>query len=190
MQKLIDKIKAEGKYLGNGILKVDSFMNHQIDSLLMRDIGLEFAVRFKNVQATKILTVEASGIAPAFALGMALGLPVVFARKNKPVTMAQKAYTQKAESHTQGKTVDLSVSSEYLGEQDRIIIIDDFLASARTIQALIKLVAESGASLVGIGAVIEKDFEGGRNVLGDIGVPVESLARIGGFDDNFVQFIE
>jgi xanthine phosphoribosyltransferase len=190
MQRLKDKIKEEGKYLGKGILKVDSFMNHQIDPLLMKEIGLEFAARFKNIQATKILTAEASGIAPSLALAIALELPVVFARKNKPVTMAQKAYTQRAESHTQGKVVDLSVSSEYLGPEDRIIIIDDFLASARTIKALIKLVEESGATLVAIGAVIEKDFEGGRQVLGDIGVPVESLARIKGFDDDFVHFFE
>jgi xanthine phosphoribosyltransferase len=188
MQLLKDKILKEGKYLGQGILKVDSFMNHQIDPALMKEIGYEFARRFKDVKATRILTAETSGIAPALAAAMALDLPLVFARKHKPVTMAENPYTERAESHTHGKTVDLIVSPEYLKAEDRIIILDDFLASARTIKALVKLVAGSGATLVGIGAVIEKGFEGGRSALSELNIPIESLASIANFDGEKINF--
>jgi len=188
MQLLKDKIRAEGRYLGKGILKVDSFMNHQIDPKLMKAIGEEFARRFKDTGATRILTAETSGIAPALAFAMAMDLPVVFARKHQPITMAQNPYKESAESHTHGNLVDLIVSPEYLLANDRVIIIDDFLASARTIKALVKLVNTSGATLVGVGAVIEKAFEGGRAALGDLGVKVESLAAIVNFDDEKINF--
>ena len=190
MQLLKDKILKEGKYLGRGILKVDSFMNHQIDPALMKEIGLEFARRFAPLKATRILTAETSGIAPALAAAMAMELPLVFARKHMPVTMAANPFTQRAESHTHGKTVDLMVSPDYLQAQDRVIILDDFLASARTIRALVKLVASSGAELVGIGAVIEKGFEGGRASLEELNIPIESLARIENLDGERVNFKE
>jgi xanthine phosphoribosyltransferase len=188
MQLLKEKILKEGKYLGKGILKVDSFMNHQIDPKLMKAIGEEFARRFQDVGATRILTAESSGIAPALAFAMALNVPVVFARKHQPITMAENPYKETAPSHTHGKIVELIVSPEYLQPNDRVIIIDDFLASARTIKALVQLVATSGATLVGVGAVIEKAFEGGRTALGDIGVKVESLAAIVSFDNETINF--
>lgn len=190
MQILKEKIVNEGKYLGRGILKVDSFMNHQIDPSLMKEIGLEFARRFENLGATRILTAETSGIAPALAAAMNLDLPLVFARKHRPVTMADNPLTERAESHTHGKTVDLIVSPEYLKGEDRVIIIDDFLASARTLKALVKLVSASGATLVAIGAVIEKGFEGGRTALQELGlnVPIESLASIESFDNDKINF--
>ena len=192
MQALKDKILSEGKYLGKGILKVDSFMNHQIDPQLMKAVGIEFARRFKDVGATRILTAETSGIAPALVFAMEANLPLVFARKHQPVTMAQGAYKESAESHTHGKMVELIVSPEYLKKEDRVIIIDDFLASARTIKAMIKLVSASGATLVGIGAVIEKTFEGGRAAINELGIPagipVESLAAIKSFDGEKINF--
>jgi xanthine phosphoribosyltransferase len=192
MQALKDKILSEGKYLGKGILKVDSFMNHQIDPQLMKAIGLEFAKRFKDVGATRILTAETSGIAPALTFAIEANLPLVFARKHRPVTMVQSPYTESAESHTHGKMVELIVSPEYLKKEDRVIIIDDFLASARTIKAMIKIVSTSGATLVGIGAVIEKTFEGGRAVISALGIPegipVESLAAIKNFDGETINF--
>jgi len=188
MQKLKDKILSEGKYLGRGILKVDSFMNHQIDPALMKEIGQEFANRFKSVNATRILTAETSGIAPALACAMILELPLVFARKHKPVTMAANPFTERAESHTKGSVVDLIVSPEYLKPEDRVIILDDFLASARTITALVNIVATSGATLVGIGAVIEKTFEGGRAALTHLNIPIESLAAIKSFDNEQINF--
>ena len=192
MQRLKDKILAEGKYLGKGILKVDSFMNHQIDARLMKEVGEEFAHRFKHLGASRILTAETSGIAPALSAALALDLPLVFARKHKPVTMAANPYTESAESHTHGKVVELIVSPEYLTREDRVIIIDDFLASARTIKALVKLVQTSGAELLAIGAVIEKAFEGGRDLLAGEGltIPIESLAAIKSFDNDKINFVD
>ena len=188
MQLLEDRIKTEGEYLGNGILKVDSFMNHQIDPVLMHSIGSEFAKLFEKSMPTRILTAESSGIAPALATGMILKIPIVFARKKKPITMIAGDYREKAKSHTKGGEVDLVVSSEYLKKEDRILILDDFLATANTISALVRLVKSSGAELIGIGAVIEKSFEGGRSALGDVSVPVESLAIIDSFEGDQVVF--
>jgi xanthine phosphoribosyltransferase len=175
---LRERILREGKHLGGGILKVDSFMNHQLDSQLMKTIGEEFARTFGGLGPTRILTAETSGIAPALATGMILGIPVVFARKHQPLTMAPHPYRQATTSHTHGNPVELIVSPEYLVASDRVLIIDDFLATAQTILALAKLVEQSGAGLVGIGAVIEKSFEGGRSSLQFLNVPVQSLAIV------------
>lgn len=182
MEALRSRIQRDGKHLGNGILKVDSFMNHQIDPILMREIGQEFARRFKHLNPTRILTAETSGIAPALSAAMSLEIPVVFARKHKPVTMGAHPLRQSAESHTHGRRVELLVSPEYLTPEDRILLLDDFLATARTIKALVRLIQKSGATLVGIGAVIEKSFEGGRAELADLNIPVESLAVIENFE--------
>lgn len=181
MKLLEQKIHEQGKHLGNGILKVDSFMNHQIDPNLMIEIGAEFSRSFFDKGITRILTAETSGIAPALAAAMSLRVPLVFARKHKPITMAE-AITETAPSATKGGVVNLMVSSEYLDRHDKILIIDDFLASARTIEALAKLVHQTGATLVGIGAVIEKVYSGGRKLLEPLGVPIVTLARIEGFD--------
>ena len=188
MRLLQEKIEKEAKYLGNGILKVDSFMNHQIDPVLMSSIGEEFARRFAGLNPTRILTAESSGIAPALATGMILKVPIVFARKKKPVTMAEKDFRESAKSHTKGGVVDLVVSSEYLSDSDRVLILDDFLSTANTINALARLVKASGASLIGIGAVIEKSFEGGRAALEGIEVPVVSLAIIESLGEEKVVF--
>lgn len=186
MDILRQRILNDGKHLGKGILKVDSFMNHQIDPLLMQAVGEEFAAKFKQFNPTRVLTAETSGIAPALATAMALKVPLVFARKHKPVTMAAEPYVESAPSHTKGGVVDLIVSSEYLESTDRILIIDDFLASAKTLVALANLVKASGATLVGIGAVIEKEFQGGRALLKGITVPIESLAIIESMDEKIV----
>jgi xanthine phosphoribosyltransferase len=181
MKLLEQTIERQGKHLGNGILKVDSFMNHQIDPNLMVEIGAEFSQAFFDSGVTRILTAETSGIAPALAAGMSLRVPVVFARKHKPITMVD-ALTESAPSHTKGGIVNLMVSSEYISAADKIVIIDDFLASAQTILALAKLVKQSGATLMGIGAVIEKTYSGGRLLLEPLGVPIVSLARIEGYE--------
>jgi xanthine phosphoribosyltransferase len=162
-------------------------MNHQIDPVLMQSIGEEFARRFKDTNPTRILTAETSGIAPAVAAGMVLKIPVVFARKHQPITMAEP-YREKSSSPTHGKEVELIVSSEYLHSTDRVLILDDFLASAKTILALEKLITQSGAQLVGIGAVIEKAFQNGRSLVVDFKVPVESLACIERFDGEKIVF--
>lgn len=186
MEILCQRILTDGKHLGKGILKVDSFMNHQIDPILMQAVGEEFAARFKQFNPTRILTAETSGIAPALAAAMSLKVPLVFARKHKPVTMAAEPYVESAPSHTKGGVVDLIVSSEYLESTDRVLIVDDFLASAKTLVALVNLVKTSGATLVGIGAVIEKEFQGGRALLKDVTVPIESLAIIESMDETIV----
>jgi len=190
MHWLRERIQNEGRYLGNGILKVDVFMNHQVDPLLMQGIGYEFARRFREQHPSKILTAETSGIAPALAAGMMLQVPVVFARKSKPITLSQEPYQATAPSHTKGGEVTLMVSHEFLSPGERVLIIDDFLASALTIRALARIVEQSGATLVGIGAVIEKAFEGGRGALRDLGVQVESLAVIEKFDGDKIIFAE
>jgi xanthine phosphoribosyltransferase len=188
MQELVDRILKYGKNLGNGILKVDGFINHQVDPILMDACGKEFARRFKKLAATKILTAEISGIAPALTTAFHLGLPVVYARKTKPITMPDQVLLTLSPSHTKGRMVELIVSPEYLAGSERIIIIDDFLASGATVLGLVRLAQTVGAQVVGIGALIEKTFEGGRLALAHLGVPIESLARIRSMEGDQINF--
>ncbi|NMC46354.1 MAG: xanthine phosphoribosyltransferase [Chloroflexi bacterium] len=190
MQQLIDLIQKEGLYLGNGILKVDSFINHQVDPHLMEDCGREFARLFADTHPTRVLTAEISGIAPALMTARYLDIPVVYARKHKPITMPDTVYLTVAPSHTKGVMVDLIVSPEYLPPGERVLIIDDFLASGATINGLVRLTQAAGATLVGIGALIEKEFEGGRAKLEQLGVPVHSLACITAMDGEQLTFKE
>lgn len=179
MEALRQRILSEGKNLGRGILKIDSFLNHQLDARLMEEVGQEIAVRFAHTRPTRILTAEVSGIIPAVMAGKALGnIPVVYARKHKPITMQEPVYLEQAPSHTKGGEVALMVSPEFLHPDDRILIVDDFLATGRTIDALARIVQSSGATLVGIATVVEKTFEGGREALTRWGVPIEALATI------------
>jgi xanthine phosphoribosyltransferase len=188
MQLLKDRILQEGKNLGSGILKVDGFINHQVDPLLMDACGREFAQRFRDLGATKILTAEISGIAPAVMTALHLNLPVVYARKHKPVTMPDQVFLTLSPSHTKGRMVELMVSPEYLAGGERILIIDDFLASGATILGLVRLAQTAGAILVGIGALVEKSFEGGRQSLNQLNIPVESLAIIKSMEDGQIIF--
>ena len=188
MQALIERIRRDGQNLGRGILKVDSFINHQVDAVLMDACGQEFARRFAHLGATKILTAEISGIAPAISTGLHLQLPVVYARKHKPVTMPDQVFLTLTPSHTKGRTVELMVSPEYLGAGERVLIIDDFLASGATILGLARLARTAGAEIVGIGTLIEKTFEGGRAALDILGVQVEALACIAAMDEFGIRF--
>ena len=190
MRELRERIIAEGRNLGHGILKVDTFINHQVDARLMMAAGQELARRFGARGATKVLTAEISGIAPALATALALGVPVVYARKVKPVTMPPEAFRETAPSHTKGRMVELFVSPETLSAADRVLVIDDFLASGQTIAGLIRIVEHAGATLVGIGAVIEKSFEGGREALRHHGVPIEALVTITSMDDGRIVFAD
>lgn len=183
MEILSERIKREGKNLGNGILKVDGFINHQVDPHLMDICGQELAKRFKDVEATKILTAEISGIAPALTTGLHLGLPVVYARKHKPITMPDQVYLTLTPSHTKGNIVELIISPEYLAGGERVLIIDDFLASGATIKGLARLAQTAGAVIVGVGALVEKVFEGGREALKYLNVPVISLVTILSMDN-------
>ena len=188
MQALIERIRKDGRNLGGGILKVDGFINHQVDPTLMYEAGQEFARLFKDVQATKILTAEISGIAPAVATGMHMQLPVVYARKHKPITMPDQVLLTLAPSHTKGRTVELIVSPEYLAGGERVLIIDDFLASGATIMGLVRLAEAAGAVVVGIGALIEKTFEEGRQRLEELGIPIHSLAAIQSMEGDAITF--
>jgi len=188
MDALKQKIEEEGKNLGNGILKVDSFINHQVDPSLMDTCGMEFARRFAEIGATKILTAEISGIAPALMTARHMNLPVVYARKSKPITMPDQVYLTIAPSHTKGRLVELMVSPEYLAGGEKVLIIDDFLASGSTIIGLVRLAQTAGAKVVGIGALIEKSFEGGRALLKYLNVPIESLVCITSMDNGQIVF--
>jgi len=188
MQVLEDRIRREGKNLGNGILKVDGFINHQVDPSLMDACGREFARRFESIGTTKILTAEISGIAPALMTGVHMGLPVVYARKHKPITMPDQVFLTLSPSHTKGRMVELIISPEYLAGGERVLIIDDFLASGATILGLIRLAQTAGAHLVGVGALIEKAFEGGRKALSHLGIPIESLACVKSMEDDQINF--
>ncbi|MCS7285583.1 MAG: xanthine phosphoribosyltransferase [Anaerolineae bacterium] len=190
MEILKERILREGKNLGGGILKVDSFINHQVDPRLMVEVGQELARRFAHLEITKVLTAEISGIAPALTTALALGVPLVYARKTRPITMVNGAYRQLAPSHTKGRMVELMVSVEFLKPGDKVLIVDDFLATGQTIEALVRIVEMSGATLVGIGAVIEKTFEGGRERLRYLNVPIESLVKITDMADGRIVFGE
>lgn len=181
MDNLIRRLKIESEYLGEGIIKADSIINHQLDPELTMEMGTEFARLFKisGVSGiTRILTAEVSGIAPALAVAGSLGVPMVFARKKKPKTMKEELFTANAPSRTKNEDITLHVSSRYLKPEDRVIIIDDFLATGHTIEALSAIVSKSGAILCGVGCVIEKVFEKGRSRLDSLGVPVITLAKI------------
>ena len=188
MKIIKDLILNQGANLGNGILKVDSFINHQVDPHLMEKCGQEFARRFAKVKPSRVLTAEISGIAPALMTAYALKIPVVFARKSKPITMSDQVYLTVAPSHTKGVLVELIVSPEYLGHGERVLIIDDFLASGATINGLVRLTQSAGATLVGIGALIEKGFEGGREMLSSLNVQIESLVCITSMENGKILF--
>ena len=154
MRLLEERILRDGRNLGGGILKVDSFVNHQVDPILMYECGREFARRFRDIGATKILTAEISGIAPALTTAIHMELPVVYARKHKPITMPDQVFLTLSPSHTKGRMVELIISPEYLAGGERVLIIDDFLASGATVLGLVRLAQTAGARVVGIGALI------------------------------------
>jgi xanthine phosphoribosyltransferase len=188
MKALIERIKTQGENLGNGILKVDSFINHQVDSALMLAVGGALAAHFGALGINKILTAEISGIAPALMTGLALGVPTVYARKTKPVTMPEDIYITETPSHTKGGMVQLMVSPEFLHVGDKVLIIDDFLATGHTIMGLVRLARSAEAEVVGVGAVIEKSFEGGRALLEAEGIRVHTLAIIERMTDTEIFF--
>lgn len=188
MEALQKRILSKGKNLGGGILKVDGFINHQVDPLLMDICGRTLATEFQGVDATKILTAEISGIAPALMTAMHMGLPVVYARKHKPITMPDQVFLTLTPSHTKGRTVELIISPEYLAGGERVLIVDDFLASGATILRLVRLAQTAGASVVGIGALVEKVFEGGRKSLEHLEIPIKSLAAIKSMEGDEILF--
>ena len=187
---LRQRILREGRDLGNGILKVDGFINHQLDPGLMFECGRELAGCFRTAGATKVLTAETSGIGPALLTGYHLGIPVLYARKTKPITMPDGVLSTLSPSHTMGTTVTLNVSPEYLGTIDRVLIIDDFLAGGATAAALMRIARAAGASIAGVGVLIEKRFEGGREALRDEHVPVHALVCITSMAGGRIDFAD
>jgi len=188
MKLLKDKIESEGIVLSENVLKVDSFINHQMDPVLMKEIGLEFAERFKDESITKILTIESSGIAPAIMAGLALNVPVIFARKRKSLTLTTDLYTATVYSFTKQESNEITVSNKYMSKGDNVLIIDDFLANGQAALGLASLVEQAGAKVSGIGILIEKSFQPGADELIAKGYRLESLARIEALKDGKVQF--
>ncbi|GIN61893.1 xanthine phosphoribosyltransferase [Robertmurraya siralis] len=188
MKTLKDKIRFEGRVLSSQVLKVDSFLNHQIDPRLMAEVGKEFANRFKKENITKVLTIESSGIAPGLMAALELEVPVVFARKRKSLTLVNDLLTASVHSFTKNETNEISVSNQFLMQDDRVLIIDDFLANGQAALGLVDIVKASGAEVAGIGIVIEKSFQNGGSLLREKGFRVESLARISSLEGG-VQFL-
>jgi xanthine phosphoribosyltransferase len=188
MELLKKKIIEEGIVLSNQVLKVDSFLNHQIDPVLMREIGKEFARRFRECGVSKIVTIESSGIAPAVFTALELGVSVIFARKRKSLTLQDDLYTEKVFSFTKKEESEVSISRKLLSPSDRVLLIDDFLAHGEAALAMARIVEQAGAAVVGIGIVIEKEFQNGGGKLREQGYEVESLARVASLQNGSVMF--
>ena len=182
MKTLKERILRDGKCLEGGILKVDNFINHQMDPILMKSIGVEFVRRFASDRINKVITVEASGIAPAIMVGYLLELPVVFAKKKKPSTMDNMLVTS-VFSYTKNRSYDVCVSKDFLKKGDRVLFIDDFLANGNAAKGIMDLVQQAEAEIVGMGFIIEKAFQHGGDMLRDMGMKVESLAIIDSLDN-------
>ena len=191
MELLKRRIRTDGTVKGNDVLKVDSFLNHQMDVALFAEIGKEFQRRFAGCGVNKILTIEASGIGIACVTAQFFHCPVIFAKKSQTKNIAGEVYTTKVESFTHGRVYDVIVSKQYLGPGDKVLIIDDFLANGAALEGLIDLVGQSGAELAGAGIVIEKAFQPGGDRIRAKGVRVESLARVKAMsEENGVEFVD
>ena len=189
MQALEQKILAEGIVLSEEVLKVDSFLNHQIDPAMMQLIGQEFARLFKDAGITKIITIEASGIAPAVMAGLELGVPVIFARKYQSLTLKDDLYRSKVFSFTKQIESTIAISNKHISSTDKVLVIDDFLANGQAALGLADLIHQANAEVVGIGIVIEKSFQPGRDLLLEKGYRVESLARVKTLTNGTVEFV-
>ena len=188
MKELEEKIRQFGIVLPGNVLKVDAFLNHQVDPVLMQHIGQEFAARFKDAKITKVWTVESSGIAPAVMTGLALGVPVIFARKHKSLTLNSGMYTADVYSYTKKTTNQISISKRYVDKTDRVLLIDDFLANGQAVEGMLQIADQAGVEVVGAGIVIEKCFQPGSAELAAKGVRVESLAKVSSLADGQVSF--
>ena len=191
MELLKQRIRQDGIVKGTDVLKVDSFLNHQMDVALFEEIGKEFVRRFEGCGVNKILTIEASGIGIACVTAQFFHCPVIFAKKNQTKNIAGEVYTTQVESFTHGRIYDVIVAKQFLGPEDRVLIIDDFLANGAALDGLIDLVHQSGAQLAGAGIVIEKAFQPGGDRIRAKGVRVESLARIKAMSEaDGVEFVD
>lgn len=190
MKLLEERIKQDGRVIGTEVLKVDNFLNHQVDPALMEAMGQEFARLFKDEKIDRILTVESSGIAPAVFTALALNVPMVFARKKQSLTLTDDNYVADVYSFTKQETNHIIVDKRFIQAGERILLIDDFLANGQAVQGMLEIAKAAQAEVVGAGIVIEKTFQKGRALLNEQGLKVESLARIQAFEDGKVIFAE
>ncbi|WP_129598327.1 xanthine phosphoribosyltransferase [Anaerophilus nitritogenes] len=190
MEKLEQRILQDGQALSETVLKVDSFLNHQVDPQLMYEMGTYFKRYFDKYNITKILTIESSGIAPAVMTAMQMNVPMIILKKSRSKTLKDDIYQTTIHSFTKGVDYELTLSKKYISSQDRTLIIDDFLANGEAASGAIRLVEESGATVCGIGIVVEKSFQPGRKKLEDQGYDVYSLARISKLEKNLIEFIK
>lgn len=190
MEELKTCIKEVGTVLPGNVLKVDAFLNHQIDAGLMQRIGQAFAARFADAGITKVWTVESSGIAPAVMTGLALGVPVIFARKHKSLTLNEGLYTAEVYSYTKQVANKITIAQKYVAPDDKVLIIDDFLANGQAVSGLLAIAKQAGVTVTGAGIVIEKTFQPGRLALEKQGIPVVSLAKIKSLANGQVEFAE
>lgn len=190
MEKFKEKILSEGRALNENVLKVDSFVNHQVDSELMEEIGEEFANKFGDRHITKVVTIESSGIAPALTTAKKLGKRLIIMKKRTSKILSDDFYQTQVMSFTKGEAYNLTVSKKFINKEDKILIIDDFLANGEACSGAIKLIKEAGAEVVGIGILIEKSFQPGRKKIEDQGMEVYSLARIKSLKEGKIEFLD
>ena len=190
MKLLEERIKQDGRVIGTEVLKVDNFLNHQVDPALMKAMGDEFARLFADAKVDKVLTVESSGIAPAVFAALALNVPMVFARKKKSLTLSEDHYTADVYSFTKQEINHVIVDKRFIQPGERLLLIDDFLANGQAVEGMMQIAEAAGAEVVGVGIVIEKAFQKGRALLDERDVRVESLARIAAFEDGEVIFAD
>ena len=189
MRELEEKIREYGTVLPGNVLKVDAFLNHQVDPQLMLHVGQEFAKLFADEGVTKIWTVESSGIAPAVMTGLAMNVPVIFARKHKSLTLNHNMYVADVYSYTKKTTNRISISKKYVSPDDKVLMIDDFLANGQAVEGMLEIADQAGVDVAGAGIVIEKSFQPGAKELRDRGIRLESLARIKSLKDNQIEFM-
>ena len=190
MNLLKERILAEGSAKSENILKVDGFLNHQVDPVLMKNIGEEFASHYKNMGITKFVTIESSGIAPALMTAMALEVPMIILKKQSSKVLNDTLYQTVVTSYTKGNSYELSLVPEYINENDHVLIVDDFLADGEAATGAIRLLRMAHATIAGVGILIEKSFQPGRKKLEEQGFHVYSLVRIASLSEGKIQFIE
>ncbi|MCW3779448.1 xanthine phosphoribosyltransferase [Levilactobacillus namurensis] len=190
MKILEDRIRQDGTILPGNVLKVDNFLNHQVDPQLMDQLGAEFARQFADAGITKVLTVESSGIAPAVMAALHLGVPMIFARKHKSLTLTDHLYTAKVYSYTKQVNNDISIDRRFLDPDDKVLIIDDFLANGQAVQGLLDIAESANIKVAGVGVVIEKRFQKGHQLVTDAGIPLVALASIVAFENGTVTFAQ
>lgn len=190
MKELEERILRDGVAKAGDVLKVDNFLNHQIDPKLLKDMAYEWARLYEGEKITKVLTIEASGIAMAIMVAEVLNCPLLFAKKSRTSNIADDVYAAPCHSYTHGTEHTIIASKQYLGPEDHVLIIDDFLAMGEALRALISIVEQAGATLVGCGVAVEKAYQPGGDDIRSRGVRVEALARVASMDDNVIKFVD